>query len=213
MLAHEQRAWEAGHLRVAGVDEAGRGPLAGPVVAAAVHMDRAFLERERDRDLAGLTDSKKLTAAKRTSFRNYFVDCEFIRFGIGLSSVEEIDRGNILRATHLAMGRALNELRPAPDFALIDGLPVPGLPTESRAIVKGDGKSYSIAAASVVAKVWRDEWMIRLDGEYPQFGFARNKGYGTREHLAALRLQGPCPQHRRSFAPVSQLLLGLENGA
>jgi ribonuclease HII len=213
MLAHEQQAWDAGHHIVAGVDEAGRGPLAGPVVAAAVLMDRGFLERERDGSLAGLTDSKKLTPSKRKTFRDFFVECNSIEFGIGLSTVEEIDRINILRATHAAMGRALHELPRKPDFALIDGLPVPGLPTDSRSIVKGDGKSLSIAAASVVAKVWRDEWMIALDGEHPQYGFARNKGYGTREHIAALRLHGPCPQHRRSFAPVAQLRLDLECGS
>lgn len=212
MLAHERQAWEAGHGIVAGVDEAGRGPLAGPVVAAAVHMDRVFLERERDGHLAGLTDSKKLTPMQRITFRDFFAECDSIEFGLGISTVEEIDQINILRATHAAMSRALTELPRKPDFALIDGLPVPGLPADSRSIVKGDGKSLSIAAASVVAKVWRDEWMIALDEEYPQYGFARNKGYGTREHIAALQMHGPCPQHRRSFSPVSQLLLDLECG-
>ncbi len=178
-MSFEMEARASGFLCVAGVDEAGRGPLAGPVVAGAVILP--VLAEE----LTGLNDS------------------------VGVASVEEIDRFNILRATHLAMARAVEGLALRADFCLVDGLPVKGLPVPHRAIVKGDGRSLSIAAASVLAKVTRDRMMMEADASYPQYGFAKHKGYGTKAHMEALRRHGPCPLHRRSFAPVSQMELSI----
>ena len=206
MLRHERAAWEDGFSRVCGIDEAGRGPLAGPVHAAAVLFDRNFLEREATASLARLTDSKQLTATQRESYFALLSDCPSVRIGLGVATVEEIDTLNILNANHLAMRRAVAALgNPQPDLALVDGNPVKGLPIPHRAIVKGDASSLSIAAASIVAKVTRDRWMDAQDALYPGYGFARHKGYGTREHLDALRRLGPCPIHRRTFGPVSQL--------
>lgn len=207
MLRFERQAWSAGRVRVAGVDEAGRGPLAGPVVAAAVLFDAAFLNAQERGELAGLTDSKKLSPARREHFFTLLRGRAEIVLGVGRAEVEEIDRLNILRATHLAMARALKALSVCPDLALVDGLPVPGLPCPSTAVVGGDGLSLSIAAASVVAKVTRDGLMVELDRQYPGYGLARHKGYGTPGHLDALRRLGPSPCHRRSFAPVRQLEL------
>ena len=207
MLRFEQEAWTGGFLCVAGVDEAGRGPLAGPVVAAAVVFEKEFLEAEAERSLAGLDDSKKLPAARREFFHALLSACPRARIGVASASVEEIDALNVLRATHLAMARAVALLAPPPDLALVDGLPVKGLPVPHRAIVGGDGASLSIAAASVMAKVTRDRLMVELAAQYPAYGFERHKGYGTREHLDALRRHGPCPAHRKSFAPVAQRVL------
>lgn len=202
MLRFERQAWEQGAVRVAGVDEAGRGPLAGPVVAAALVFERVFLEAEQYGLLREITDSKALTSLQRDRlYRMLAGDCA-ASIGIGFASVSEIDELNILRATHLAMARALDHLSPAPDFALVDGLPVPGLPCASRAIIKGDARSLSVAAASIVAKVTRDRLMDELDREYPVYGLARHKGYGTRAHMEALLKYGPSPAHRRSFRPV-----------
>lgn len=202
MLRFERQAWEQGAVRLAGVDEAGRGPLAGPVVAAAIVFDRAFLEAEEYGILQGITDSKALSGAQRDRFHLLLTrDCP-ASIGIGMADVAEIDSLNILRATHLAMARALQAVSPPPDFALVDGLPVKGLPCPSLAIVKGDARSLSIAAASIVAKVTRDRIMDGLDREYPLYGFARHKGYGTRTHMKALLENGPSPVHRRSFRPV-----------
>lgn len=209
MLRFEHEAWAGGAVRIAGVDEAGRGPLAGPVVAAAVVFDRAYLAHEATRALLGLNDSKKLPAARRQFFFALLSARTEVQIGVGSASVEEIDALNILRATHLAMARALAQLDPLPTLALVDGLPVPGLPVLHRAIVGGDAASLSIAAASVVAKVTRDRWMVALSKSYPEYGFERHKGYGTSAHLLALRRHGPCPAHRRSFAPVAQLTLEL----
>ena len=179
---------------MAGVDEAGRGPLAGPVVAGAVILP------ELPEELSGLNDSKQLTAAKRERLFLALLDCEQVACSVGMASVEEIDRLNILRATHLAMARAVEGLAPHADFCLVDGLPVKGLPVPHRAIVKG---------ASVLAKVTRDRMMTEADASYPQYGFAKHKGYGTKAHMEALRRHGPCPLHRRSFAPVSQMELSI----
>ena len=192
------------------MDEAGRGPLAGPVVAAAVFIERSRLESAAAEALRDLNDSKQLTAARREHFFQLLHDDPAIRIGVGQADVAEIDRLNILRATHAAMARAVAGLGEAVDLLLVDGLPVPGLPFPHRAIVSGDAESLLIAAASVVAKVTRDRLMAGLDELHPGYGFARHKGYGTAEHLEALRRLGPSPQHRRSFAPVSQLLLNLE---
>lgn len=207
MLQFEQEAWAQGARRLVGVDEAGRGPLAGPVVAAAVVFERPFLETEATRSLQGLTDSKQLPAQRRELFYALLVSSPGVEVGIGVASVAEIDALNILRATHLAMRRAIEKLTPLPDLALVDGLPVRGLPVPHRAIVSGDGVCLSIAAASVVAKVTRDRLLVELAAQYPAYGFDRHKGYGTRAHLAALQCHGPCPAHRRSFAPVAQRVL------
>jgi ribonuclease HII len=202
MLRHEREAWANGYRTLAGVDEAGRGPLAGPVIAAAVYMSREWLECEADRALAGLTDSKRLSAARRSYFFDRLAGAEAVRIGVGRAEPAEIDEINILRATHLAMARAVRALGFEVDLLLVDGRPVPGLPCPARALVNGDARSLLIAAASVVAKVSRDREMEELDRRYPGYGLARHKGYGTAAHLAALRRLGPSPIHRRSFAPV-----------
>lgn len=186
-----------GFLLVAGVDEAGRGPLAGPVVAGAVILPDGFA-------LGGLDDSKKLSPARREKLFAVLTTAANVRWAAGEAGVEEIDRLNILRATHLAMARALDALPAKPHHALVDGLPARGLPVEHTAVVGGDGLSLSIAAASIIAKVTRDRIMLALDAEFPQYGFARHKGYGVRQHLEALQTHGPCPIHRRSFAPVAK---------
>lgn len=202
-MSFETAARAFGFLYVAGVDEAGRGPLAGPVVAGAVILP------EHLEGLPGLNDSKQLTAAKREFLFAALLERGDVHCSVGMASAEEIDRINILRATHLAMSRAVQGLSRQADFCLVDGLPVKGLPVPHRAIVKGDGRSLSIAAASVLAKVTRDRMMTEADAEYPQYGFAKHKGYGTKAHMEALRRHGPCPLHRRSFAPVSQMELSL----
>ena len=201
-LSRERALRARGFVLVAGVDEAGRGPLAGPVVAAAVILPDDFA-------LDGLNDSKKVSAAKREKFYAILTATAEILWAVAEASVEEIDRLNILRATHLAMARAIETLPRKPDHALVDGLPVPGLSVQHTALVGGDGLSLSIAAASILAKVTRDRLMVEMDAHYPQYGFARHKGYGVREHLAALRHRGPCPVHRRSFQPVAQTRFAL----
>ena len=208
MLAYEHTFWDKDPSAVlAGVDEVGRGPLAGPVYASAVVIASADADSFLEGPLAGLTDSKKLTEAKREHFHGLLHALPGVRIGIGSASVAEIDSLNILRATHLAMRRAVLDLGdPPPDHVLVDGLPVRGLPCPSTAIVKGDAQSLLIAAASVVAKVTRDHLMAELDAQYPGYGFAANKGYGTAEHLEALRRLGVSPVHRRSFAPVADIL-------
>lgn len=185
---------------VAGIDEAGRGPLAGPVVAAAVILPPRGLPKALVR---GLDDSKKLPAARRRELFALLVDQAEI--GIGSASVGEIDRINILQATMLAMARALARLPARPAAALVDGNRAPTLPCAVRTVIGGDGLSLSIAAASIVAKVTRDRLMTLLSQRHPGFGWERNAGYGTAEHRAALIRIGPTRHHRRSFAPVSQL--------
>lgn len=204
LLRHERQVWAEGFVRIAGVDEVGRGPLAGPVVAAAVVFDRAFAEAELHGALRGLTDSKQLAASQRERFHALLIGCPHADIGLGMADVDEIDRINILRATHAAMARAVAGLTTPPDYILVDGLPVPGLPCRSTALVRGDARSLSIAAASVVAKVVRDAQMRKLDAEYPAYGFARHKGYGSQAHIQALYERGPCPLHRRSFRPVRE---------
>ena len=189
-----------GFYRIAGVDEAGRGPLAGPVAAAAVILPQGFT-------CLGLDDSKKISAPKRELLFERLTTNPAILWAVATADREEIDRFNILRATHLAMRRAAEALDPAPDHCLIDGLPVRDFPFAHDGIVKGDGLSLSIAAASIIAKVTRDRMMLEIDREFPQFGFAKHQGYGTKGHLEALRIHGPCCYHRRSFQPVAQLTL------
>ncbi len=204
MLRFEEEAWTRGARRVGGLDEAGRGPLAGPVVAACVVWPAAVARAAFAGPLRGLTDSKQLSPAHRERFFAWLTAGQpDVDTAIASAEADEIDRLNILRATHLAMARALAALPRLPEFVLVDGLPVPGLPAPSRAIVHGDGLSLTIAAASVLAKVTRDRRMIEADQDFPGYGFARHKGYGTAAHVAALRRLGPCPLHRRSFAPVA----------
>ncbi len=182
---------------VAGVDEAGRGPWAGPVVAAAVILNVDFIP-------AGLNDSKKLTAAQReTAFILIMKTCSV---GVGKASTAEIDRLNIRRATHLAMQRAVAALDCKPATLLIDGNDAPDFKCITHTLIKGDGRSLSIAAASIVAKVTRDRIMTRLADEFPYYAWHRNKGYGTTVHHQALKQHGPCPHHRMTFAPIRALL-------
>ncbi|MFK7850390.1 MAG: ribonuclease HII [Akkermansiaceae bacterium] len=202
-FSFEDNLLARGYSRLAGVDEAGRGPLAGPVSAAAVILPRPF-------SCPLLDDSKKLTKKRREEVYEALVADPSIVWAVEMLDAEVIDEINILRATHRAMGLALMALSKSPDIALIDGLPVKGLQMPHEALVKGDGLSLSIAAASVIAKVTRDRFMQKIDEEFPQYGFSRNQGYGTREHLEALRKYGPCRYHRRSFQPVSQLSLPLD---
>ena len=214
VLDYERRLWTATPgLVLTGVDEAGRGPLAGPVAAGAVVMPPELAEAQLAGPWAGLTDSKRLTEAARERYFEEMLATPGVRIGVGWASAQEIDAINILRATHLAMARALAALGdPAPGFALVDGLPVRGLPCDSEAVVKGDAKCFLISAASVAAKVSRDRRLRELDALHPGYGFAVNKGYGTAEHLEALRRLGPCPEHRRSFHPVSDLLQPYRQG-
>jgi ribonuclease HII len=194
----ESRALKATTGPIAGVDEAGRGPLAGPVVAAAVILERRNIPR-------GLNDSKKMTAEAREIAFAAILECA-LAVGVGEASVDEIDFVNIRQATHLAMARAIRALAIAPMFALVDGNDAPALPCPCDTIVEGDGRSVSIAAASIVAKVTRDRLMRALHEEHPGYGWFSNKGYGTGEHLEALGRLGPCRHHRRSFAPVHNIL-------
>lgn len=191
---------EPGRAPVAGIDEAGRGPLAGPVVAAAVILDP-------DNPIAGLNDSKKLSEKARERLAIEIRE-KALAWCIAEASAAEIDRINILQATFLAMRRALDGLQVQPQSALVDGNKVPpGLPCPGEAVVKGDGKIAAIAAASILAKTHRDALMRQLAEEYPQYGFERHMGYPTAAHFAALEAHGPCSAHRRSFAPVAQLSL------
>jgi ribonuclease HII len=195
-LHFEDRARARGFRLVAGIDEAGRGPLAGPVVAAAVILPASF-------DLPGLDDSKKLSAKRREQLVP-LIRREARAIGVGMATPAEIDTVNILQATLRAMCRAIGRLRQPPEFLLVDGItPVP-LPLPQQTLKQGDGRSLSIAAASVIAKVVRDRLMTGYERRYPGYGFARHKGYGSREHLAALARLGPCPLHRRTFSGVSQ---------
>lgn len=194
-----ERALHAqGYLRIAGVDEVGRGPLAGPVTAAAVILNPAQIPQ-------GLNDSKKLSAKKREMLEISLM--EHAQVSIAHATVEEIDRINILKASHLAMERAVAALDPAPDYLLIDGNLIPkGLRTPSEALVKGDGRSVSIAAASIVAKMCRDRVMVDLAQQHPGYGWEKNAGYPTKQHREGLQNIGVTPHHRRSFKPVHNIL-------
>ncbi|SEN14090.1 ribonuclease HII [Lihuaxuella thermophila] len=200
----EKEYWAKGYQTLAGVDEAGRGPLAGPVVAAAVILPPDF-------DATGLNDSKQLSADERYQLR-IRIEQEAVSVGIGMVDVEYIDEHNILQATYQAMRLATLQLDPAPQMILADAVQIPGLSIPQLGIVKGDSLSHSIAAASVIAKTVRDEWMIRAAQSYPEYGFDRHMGYATSEHIEALKKYGPTPIHRRSFAPVRDLLEASKNG-
>jgi ribonuclease HII len=190
--------------RVAGIDEAGRGPLAGPVYAAAAVIDR---ERAPRKLLRMIDDSKKLTLEQREEAYEAMIASGVVQFAVGEASVEEIDRINILQATYLAMRRAVQALAEKPEVVLIDGNRVPPqLGCRAETIVGGDAHSYSIAAASIFAKVTRDRYMHALALTYPGYGWETNRGYGSQQHLEALSLLGPTPHHRRSFAPVTRLV-------
>lgn len=193
-LEYEERFWSRGFSRVVGVDEVGRGPLAGPVVAAAVILPPGIF-------VPGAKDSKTLSAPKREKFAAEILE-RGLSVGVGAASVREIDRLNILVCTRLAMTRALNQLPLEPDHVVVDGLPVAGFGWEHDAVVGGDGKVHSIACASIVAKVVRDRLMKRLAHRYPGYGWDTNKGYGTQEHRTALERLGPTPHHRLTFGGV-----------
>ncbi|MGC6464808.1 MAG: ribonuclease HII [Akkermansiaceae bacterium] len=187
---------------VVGIDEAGRGPLAGPVSVGAAIVPPNFSHPLID-------DSKKLTEKKREALYDELCEREDLRWAVCLIEAEEVDELNVLRATHVGMARAVEKLGVDPGMCLIDGLKVPGFPHPHVGIVKGDSKSLSIATASIFAKVTRDRVMREAAIRFPEYGFERHKGYGTKAHLEALREHGPCPLHRRSFAPVAQLALPL----
>lgn len=189
--AYEKQAASRGCRAVCGIDEAGRGPLAGPVCAAAVILPPGC-------EIPGLDDSKKL-AEKKRELLFPLITQKALAYGIGWASVEEIDQINILQATFLAMARAVEALQTPPDWAMVDGNRMPPLPVPGEAIVKGDGKSASIAAASILAKVSRDRVLRQMDEQYPQYGFAKHKGYGTKAHYEAIKAYGVLPVHRKSF--------------
>ncbi len=198
----ERVLWNRGMTHVAGVDEAGRGPLAGPVVAAAAILPARWLDSGLPVELEGLNDSKQLTKTQREKFFAFLTSCGQVEFAIAQMDAALIYEINILQATHRAMNDSLAKLNPAPQHALVDGRPVKTMRVQQTAIVKGDARSYSIAAASVLAKVTRDRLMLEFDRQWPKYGFAEHKGYGTAQHLAAISAHGPCPIHRKSFAPL-----------
>jgi len=196
MHRFERQAWEDGAQLICGVDEVGRGPLAGPVTACAIIIDRPLL-------LEHLNDSKAVTPQRREAL-DLLIRERCVGIALGWAEAPEIDALNILEATRLAMHRAIGALGVTPCRVFVDGLPLPDCALPQQAIVGGDALSAAIAAASVVAKVARDARMTELDARYPGYGFAQHKGYGTADHLGAIDLLGPCPEHRRSFAPVSR---------
>ena len=201
-FAEEERLRAQGYRLIAGIDEAGRGPLAGPVVAAAVILP----PEERPSWLSLVRDSKQLTQLRREAIFDCIVESG-IAFGVGVVSHEVIDERGIAPATRLAMRYAVEQLSTRPDYLLIDYMRLPGVRIPQKGVVDGDSICVSIAAASIVAKVTRDRLMVELDGRYPGYGLAQHKGYGTREHLEALQKLGPCPIHRKTFQPVRDHLL------
>jgi ribonuclease HII len=201
-LEFERDLWSREFTLVAGVDEAGRGPLAGPVVAAAVILPASWANGGFDARLVDLNDSKQLTEVERENFFEIITTHPDLRYAIAIVDAVTIDRINILQATHRAMNEALAKLQPQPQHVLVDGRPVKSMTLPQTALVKGDSRSYSIAAASVLAKVTRDRMMLDFDAKHPGYGFAIHKGYGVPQHLAAIEKLGPCPIHRMSFAPM-----------
>jgi ribonuclease HII len=197
----EKKIWKKGIKRVAGLDEAGRGPLAGPVVAGAVVLD--FKLKIKDlKLLKEVNDSKKLSAKKREELYEVIIKNKNIKWGIGVVSEKIIDKINILEATKLAMTKAVGNLKIKPDFLILDGKMRISLPIFQKSIIKGDAKVFSIAAASILAKVYRDRIMQKYHKKYPQYLFDLHKGYGTKLHMNMLKKHGPCQIHRKSFAPV-----------
>lgn len=199
-LSFERNARKAGYTRIAGLDEAGRGPLAGPVVAAAVVLPDGLL-------IPGLADSKQVPEKERDRLFDVIRE-RAVCFGIGVANERKIDEVNILQATIIAMEQALQALAPSPDYLLIDALTLPRISLPQQGLVKGDCRSHSIAAASILAKVTRDRMMLELHDRYPQYNFKRHKGYGTREHVELIHKFGPCEAHRKTFNPVAQMLAG-----
>jgi ribonuclease HII len=200
----EKELQALGHRLVAGIDEAGRGPLAGPVTAAAVILPEGY---HHD----AVNDSKQLSESRREKVYEDLISDETVVWAWGQVEAGEIDRINILRATHLAMARAVEALSIQPDIALVDGREVKGLPVPHRGVIKGDTLSLSIAAASIIAKVERDRMMVKYAARWPEYGFESHKGYGTKAHLEALNKHGPCEIHRCSFEPVAQSRLRFKN--
>ncbi len=199
-LSFERAARASGFSCIAGVDEAGRGPLAGPVVAAAVVLPEGLL-------IPGLTDSKQVPAEKRDALFDVIRE-RAVCFGVGMADERTIDKVNILQATIIAMERAIEALAPRPDYLLLDAVTLPRIMLPQKPLIKGDFRSHSVAAASILAKVTRDRLMLELHDKYPQYNFRKHKGYGTKEHLDLLRKHGPCEAHRRSFTPVTEALRG-----
>ncbi|UWG96136.1 ribonuclease HII [Dehalobacter sp. DCM] len=199
LLEIERGLWREGHRSIAGIDEAGRGPLAGPVVAAACILPVEF-------DLPGLNDSKKLSEKKRKELAEKIKD-QAVAYAIGSATASEIDLINILNATKLAMTRALDALQHTPDYIIIDGRDTLNITLGQRAVIGGDGLSASIAAASILAKVTRDALMDDMHRIYPEYCFDRHKGYGTAQHLAMIERFGPCQIHRQSFSPIKEMIV------
>ncbi len=200
-MLEEQSLYEQGYEMVCGMDEVGRGPLAGPVVTAAVVLPRGLSGKW----VSLVRDSKQLSPSQREYVYEYLLD-ESICVGVGSSEAEEIDRVGIAKATRLAMVKALGMMPIQPQYLLLDAFPLPEVSLPQKAIIHGDVLCRSIAAASIVAKVTRDRMMVEMDAAYPMYGFGRHKGYGTKEHLDNLKLYGPCAIHRRSFAPVREMV-------
>jgi ribonuclease HII len=199
---YEHQIFQSGLLQIAGIDEAGRGPLAGPVVAAAVVLPTDWILGGMPKKLKKVNDSKQLSHDERENLFAEIISRSEIRFAVSAIDEKMIDQINILQATHRAMNFALAQLDPAPQHALVDGLPVKTLSCPQTAIVDGDCLSYSIAAASIVAKVTRDRMMVQYHALYPAYGFHEHKGYGTPNHVAAIKQHGPCPIHRMTFYPI-----------
>ena len=199
-LAFERNAHLFGYARIAGLDEAGRGPLAGPVVAAAVVLPP-------DRLISGVTDSKQVPEPERERLYDV-IRGQALCYGIGIVGERTIDEVNIYQATIIAMERALQALSPQPDYLLLDAMTLPRVSIPQKSLIKGDCRSHSIAAASILAKVARDRLMCDLHKKYPQYNFEKHKGYGTREHIALIQKYGPCDAHRKSFNPVAAMLRG-----
>lgn len=199
-LSFERRARRAGYTCIAGLDEAGRGPLAGAVVAAAVVLPEGLL-------IPGLTDSKQVSERSRERLFDV-IRSQAVCFGIGVADERTIEEVNILQATIIAMERALGQLSPRPDYLLLDAITLPRVSLPQNPIVKGDCRSHSIAAASILAKVTRDRMMLELHAQYPRYNFHKHKGYGTKEHLQLINEHGPCEAHRRTFHPVARMLAG-----
>ncbi|WP_420792933.1 ribonuclease HII [Lentisphaera marina] len=196
MFFFEEHYRLLGFKAIGGVDEVGRGPLAGPVVAACCIIGEGVVLPE------GVDDSKKLSRKKRRLIYDQLREMSGIKYALGIVEAQKIDEINILQASHLAMRQAVEAMTSEPDFLLIDGLPVPGFKQGNRSIVKGDSRSVSIAAASILAKEFRDDLMTEYSEKYPEYGFEKHMGYGTKLHMEALKKYGPCPLHRCSFAPV-----------
>ncbi len=203
-FAEEKALYKEGYRLIAGVDEVGRGALVGPVAAAAVVLPREIKAHWQDK----VRESKQLSPAKR-EYLFAFIQEVAISVGVGIVPHDVVDAQGIVRATRLAMKSAIDQLAPQPQYLLIDYLRLPEVPLPQKGITDGDSLCFSIACASIVAKVARDRLMVELDAVYPGYGFAKHKGYGTKEHIACLSRQGPCPIHRRSFKPVKDLIQGI----